>query len=165
MTIDRNSGKIADLQMLSDFAPAAQAGMAETACRVRAGAGARGLNPAGLFGAVTRIPFRLAALSAGRATLRPEVTRALSPCHAACALSRTCCGRLRKLRAAECHEGGIRDDRNERGTSEGRIAEALERIDGNLGRIADAIEEGGLNDIADAFTIIAMAITGMELSI
>ncbi|MDE0346048.1 MAG: hypothetical protein OXI66_09760 [Boseongicola sp.] len=48
------------------------------------------------------------------------------------------------------------------GTSEGRIAEALERIDGNLGRIADVLEEGGLNDIADAFTIIAMAITGME---
>ena len=48
------------------------------------------------------------------------------------------------------------------GTSEGRIAEALERIDGNLERIADVLEEGGLNDIADAFTIIAMAITGME---
>ena len=48
------------------------------------------------------------------------------------------------------------------GTSEGRIAEALERIDGNLGRIADVLEEGGLNDIADAFTIIAMTITGME---
>ena len=43
------------------------------------------------------------------------------------------------------------------GTSEQRIAEALERIDGNLGRIADVLEEGGLNDIADAFTIIAMA--------
>ncbi|MYI69418.1 MAG: alkaline phosphatase family protein [Boseongicola sp. SB0673_bin_14] len=48
------------------------------------------------------------------------------------------------------------------GTSEQRIAEALERIDGNLGRIADVLEEGGLNDIADAFTIIAMAVTGME---
>ena len=45
------------------------------------------------------------------------------------------------------------------GTDEGRIAEALERIDGNLGRIADVLEEGGLNDIADAFTIIAMAVT------
>ena len=53
-----------------------QLGRAGTACRVRADEGARGLNPAGLFGAVTRIPFRLAALSAGRATLRPEVTRA-----------------------------------------------------------------------------------------
>ncbi|MDE0696633.1 MAG: hypothetical protein OXH76_12470 [Boseongicola sp.] len=48
------------------------------------------------------------------------------------------------------------------GTSEGRIAEVLERIDGNLGRIADVLEEGGLNDIADAFTIIAMAVSGME---
>lgn len=48
------------------------------------------------------------------------------------------------------------------GTGEERIAEALERIDGNLGRIADVLEEGGLNDIADAFTIIAMAISGME---
>ena len=48
------------------------------------------------------------------------------------------------------------------GTSEARIAEALERIDGNLERIADALEEGGLNDIADAFTIIAMAVTGMD---
>ena len=48
------------------------------------------------------------------------------------------------------------------GTSDGRIAEALERIDGNLERIADVLEEGGLNDIADAFTIIAMAVTGME---
>ena len=48
------------------------------------------------------------------------------------------------------------------GTSEQRIAEALERIDGNLGRIADVLEEGGLNDIADAFTIIAMAVSGME---
>ena len=47
-------------------------------------------------------------------------------------------------------------------TSEERIAEALKRIDGNLGRISDVLEEGGLNDIADAFTIIAMAITGME---
>ncbi|MXW86452.1 MAG: hypothetical protein F4103_12320 [Boseongicola sp. SB0673_bin_14] len=47
------------------------------------------------------------------------------------------------------------------GTSEGRIAEALERIDGNLGRIADVLEEGGLNDIADAFTIIATAVSGM----
>ena len=48
------------------------------------------------------------------------------------------------------------------GSSEGRIAEALERIDGNLERIADVLEEGGLNDIADAFTIIAMAVTGMD---
>ena len=48
------------------------------------------------------------------------------------------------------------------GTGEGRIAEVLERIDGNLGRIADNLEEGGLNDIADAFTIIAIAVTGME---
>ncbi len=48
------------------------------------------------------------------------------------------------------------------GTSEQRIAEALERIDGNLGRIADVLEEGRLNDIADAFTIIAMAVSGME---
>ena len=48
------------------------------------------------------------------------------------------------------------------GTSEGRIVEVLERIDGNLGRIADVLEEGGLNDIADAFAIIAMAVTGME---
>ncbi|MXY33582.1 MAG: hypothetical protein F4Y60_05735 [Boseongicola sp. SB0664_bin_43] len=48
------------------------------------------------------------------------------------------------------------------GTSEGRIAEVLERIDGNLGRIAGVLDEGGLNDIADAFTIIAMAVTGME---
>ena len=48
------------------------------------------------------------------------------------------------------------------GTSEGRIVEVLERIDGNLERIADVLEEGGLNDIADAFTIIAMAVTGME---
>ena len=48
------------------------------------------------------------------------------------------------------------------GTSDGRIAEALERIDGNLKRIADALAEGGLNDIADAFTIIAMAVTGMD---
>ncbi len=91
--------------------------MAETACRVRADAGARGLNSAGLFGAVTRIPFRLAALSAGRATLRPEVTRAPLPCHAACALSRVFCGQLRKLRAAECHKGDIRNDGNERGTN------------------------------------------------
>ena len=48
------------------------------------------------------------------------------------------------------------------GTSEQRIAEALERIDGNLERTADVLEEGGLNDIADAFTIIAMAVSGME---
>ncbi len=48
------------------------------------------------------------------------------------------------------------------GTSEGRIAEVLERIDGNLGRIAGVLDEGGLNDIADAFTIIAMAVTGTE---
>ena len=47
------------------------------------------------------------------------------------------------------------------GADEGRIAEALERIDGNLERIADALEEGGLSDIADAFTNIAMAVTGM----
>ena len=48
------------------------------------------------------------------------------------------------------------------GTSEGRIVEVLERIEGNLERIADVLEEGGLNDIADAFTIIAMAVSGME---
>ena len=90
---------------------------AEIACRIRADAGARGLNPAGLFGTVNRTPCRLAALSAGRATLRPEVTRASSPCHAACAMSPISAGRFRKLRAAKGHRGEIRDDRNERRTN------------------------------------------------
>lgn len=87
-----------------------------------------------------------------RSPVRPYLAMPPAPCHPFHAVGSGSCGRL----------NATKEISGMTGTSEQRIAEALERIDGNLGRIADVLEEGGLNDIADAFTIIAMAVSGME---
>ena len=90
-----------------------------------------------------------------RSPVRPYLAMPPAPCHPfPAAIS---CGRLRNLRAAECHKGDVRDDRNERGMNR-RSAGAHRRQSGTNCRRP---REGGLNDIADAFAIIAMAVTGM----